>query len=134
MKRRKGDSVGWVACWDCHMPYMVIVHKQTTSATPANTTYECPRCNFEDACRHYRRQFLLDLENKINVDINGRRQWIVDLEEDRTIPRVARTLRYAIKRVGIIEADAALVWAMKNYWHKVRTSWVHGSQSEQSFR
>ena len=133
MKRKRGDTVGWESCWDCGAHYMVIFHKQRSSATPTKTTLGCDRCNFMDACERYRKQFLLDLENKISVDIGGERQWIVD-SEDRTIPRIARTLRFAIKRIGIIEADAALVWAMKNYWHKVRSSWVHNLQCEQSSR
>ena len=133
-KLKKGDIVAWKNCWQCRTAYSYIKHDKSDPWTPSATEFGCPKCSFEWACERYRQQFLLDLENKTYAGNDEEERWVVDLEEDRTIPRIARTLKWAIRTVGIIEAEAALLWAMQNYWHIVRTSWVHGYQSGQSFR
>jgi len=130
VKLKRTDRVGWEACFSCKTPVRFIKHDPTQSWHASRTCFQCPKCTFEWHRDRYRKQFLNDLENKINVIIDGKFEWIVDLDEDRTMKRIKRSMKWAVYEIGIIEAEAALLWAMKNYWHRIRASWVHGFQSE----
>jgi len=130
VKLKRTDRVEWESCFSCNAPVRFIKHDPTESWHASRTCFQCARCTFQWNSDRFRKQFLNDLENKIHVIIDDKFKWIVDFEEDRTMERVKRTMKWAVYELGIIEAEAALVWAMKNYWHRIRTSWVHGSQSE----
>ena len=123
-------TILWEACSKCKVPYKVKKLKNQGSYQRFSTR-GCAKCGFERTCEMYRNHFLIDIKNLINVRIKDERQWIED-DEDDVEARLERTMRFAIEELGVLEAEAALVWAMKEYWHEIRTTWVRSSLSRGS--
>ena len=113
----------WEVCYKCTFPYKVKKLKSFGNYQRFKTN-GCVKCTFDWLCARYRTQFLIDLKNLINVKVGDTRKWVVS-DKDTAIKRVQHTMNLAVKRLGIIEAESALLWAMTEYWHEVRTSWVH---------
>ena len=83
VKLKKTDRVEWEACFSCKAPVRFIKHDPKHSWHATRTLFQCPKCTFEWHRKRYRTQFLNDLKNKIHVIIDGKFEWIVDLDEDR---------------------------------------------------
>ena len=96
----KEDLSGWKRCltgcgyyaWQHHRPDMV-------SYLTFNV-YACKICGYRTDIARYRRQYALDLHNKITVN----HKWVRDTE-DHSVSRVSRTTAWLFKT---LDTDKAL--------------------------
>ena len=112
----------WESCNKCEVPYKVKKLKSFGNYQRFKTN-GCPKCTFDWLCKRYRSQFLIAIKNLINIKVGDARKWVVQ-DKETAVKRIQHTMNLAVKRLGIIEAESALLWAMIEYWHEVRTTWV----------
>ena len=86
---------------------------------------DCAVCGFEWKKESYFGRFLLDFDNKINVD----GEWVVSPNKDRYYERIKNSLHYAYRDLDAHTASEVFYRALNQYWYRKMFTLGQKSQS-----
>ena len=75
---------------------------------------ECRVCHYREVKQRFKRQLLLDLDNKVYV--NGK--WVRSSESSRIFDRLEYTIYHLFEALGDTVAKEVLHSTLKFYWYK----------------
>ena len=75
---------------------------------------DCAVCGYQWKKDVYYRRFLLDFDNKINVD----GEWVVSSNKDRYYDRIRNSLYYAYRDLDAETASEVFYRALNQYWYR----------------
>lgn len=105
----------WKKCILCgHFYRLKRIKGYTEGQLRKSTSLGCSVCNYRDKKEMYYRRLMLDLENKVHK--NG--EWVVSNDEERFEVRIADTIKWAYRDLGILIAEDVFYRAVDAYWYK----------------
>jgi hypothetical protein len=125
----KEDLSGWIKCYGSCGSYIWRTHEPNFVSYHSFVVHSCKICNYLSEIKRYKRQYQLDLFNKVSKGL----KWVRDTE-DRSVERVIRTTAWMFKTLDVDKALEVYEEAFDAHVNKITQLWVRNLRLELSNR